>query len=105
MSGPQATGKSIAIELGRVVTRKVAPEEYPFYDELLAASKAPPRRAKDRSLGFGVESFVDSAVSVAIFEVCKSALRFIWLNARDPLGQLIKQMTADAANEMEKQFK
>jgi len=98
------SGDVLAKEFGRALTREVAAEELPFYDELLDAADRPPRKAKDHSLGFGVEAILASGVSAALFQIGKLALVFIWDNAKDSVGTFIKDLTAEGSNYVTKRF-
>lgn len=86
--------ETTAVEFGRGLTREVAPEELPFYDELVSASMKKTRAAKDRVLGFGLE--IDDAVSGALFYIGKIIMEFVWEHAKDSIGVLISKLSADA---------
>ena len=88
----------LGLEFGRALTADVAPEELPFYDELVSASRQPKRRRQDRSLGFGAEEVLVGAVSVFLSEVGKQIVTFIWQQAQAMAANLSK----DAAAELEK---
>jgi hypothetical protein len=86
----------LGLEFGRALTADVAPEELPFYDELIAAPQQPQKR-QDRSLGFGGEEALIGAVSVFLSVVGKTVISFIWQQVQAMAASLGK----DAATELE----
>ena len=77
-------------DLGRALTASVAPEEVPYFDEIVTASTRRGKARGDHELGFGVSADEVSTVSLAIFVSCKPVMEFLWDAARDAAGQLIK---------------
>lgn len=96
---------TLALELGRELTRAIAPEELEFFDELAFAGQKPASKGKDRVLGFGVHELATGAVSAAMFSIAKDALAFLWLNAKDETGALIKDLSAEAHKRVASAFK
>jgi len=83
----------LQFELGRALTSQVAPEEEPFYDEIVFASTKASTPAKDRTLGFGVSLGDIGVASGVLFALSKPILDFIWDNAKDAAGDFIKDET------------
>jgi hypothetical protein len=80
--------KELARDLGRELTRRVAAEELPYFDDL-AASASPHRRSKDRTLGFGVEDLGVSVLSAFLLQVAKELLAFLWEHGKDAAGKAV----------------
>jgi hypothetical protein len=83
-----AAHSDLEVQLGRTLTAQIAPDELPYFDEVVAAMAAPPAKRRDNPLGFGVGDI--GSVSAVLLVLCKPILDFIWENAKDSAGQLIK---------------
>lgn len=85
----------LGYEFGRALTADVAPEELPFYDELVSANQRPTRARQDRSLGFGAEEVLISAISIFLSEVGEKIALFIWQQVQIMAANLSKDAAAD----------
>jgi len=105
MTSPSSQAYSILeLQLGQALVATVAPEEIEFFDAIAAA---PQQRSKkrDHELGFGVPAGEDIAtISATLLVLCKPILNFIWDNAKDATGQLIKNITEQARQVLEKRL-
>ena len=84
--------------MGRSLTAEIAPQESPFYDELIQAYRNPKPARKDRSLAFGVSP--DSVIAIALLEIGKIVLQGIWSAAQPMLSGLLQ----DSASELRAQL-
>jgi hypothetical protein len=91
--------KELARDLGRELTRRVAAEELPYFDDL-AASASPHRRSKDRTLGFGVEDLGVSVLSAFLLQVAKELLAFLWEHGKDAAGKAVKKWGEEAFQDL-----
>jgi hypothetical protein len=97
--------EEIRLELGRALTAEVAPEELPFFDELITykRSKVPSRR--DHELGFGgAEQFLTGAASVFLFQISETVLAFIWEQAQTSFKEVAKSAVKDLEKTLEKKL-
>ncbi|MDA9414075.1 hypothetical protein XH81_04240 [Bradyrhizobium sp. CCBAU 25360] len=95
---------ALELQLGKALAATVAPEEIDFFDAIAAAPQQSGKR-RDHELGFGVPSGDDLAtISAALLVLCKPILNFIWANAKDATGQLIKSATEQARLALEKRL-
>jgi hypothetical protein len=100
MTAPSAQRYTkLEVALARAMVDKVAPEEAPYFDAIVAATAAPREKPGDQELGFGVPIDADT-VSAAILVLSGSVLKFILDTARDAAGQLFK----DAAEKIRLTF-
>lgn len=83
----------LELSLGRTLTETVAPDKSPFFDDIVAVSTAPVKKRGDHELGFGISADDVGTVSAVLLVLSKPILTFIWENARDVAGQLIKDAT------------
>jgi hypothetical protein len=96
---------TLEIKLARALTDAVAPQESPFFDDLLATARNPPSKKKDHTLGFGVSAGDLAAVALVLIDLAKPILLFIWENAKDATGALIKDATQSAKTIIEEKMR
>jgi hypothetical protein len=82
--------EDLELTLGRALAYKVVPEEAPFFDEFIAAAGASKVHRKDRTLGFGGSVEDIGATCLVLYTLSRPLLHFIWENAKDSAGHLIR---------------
>jgi hypothetical protein len=94
--------------LSRAITKEmvldIAPEESDFFEDILENDKKANRNA-DEYLGFGGDDTAMVFVTTIIFGCCKEVVAFIWENAKDSAGQLIKDSSKSAQEAIAKWIK
>jgi hypothetical protein len=90
----------LELDFAEALTASLAPEEVPYFKDLVVASDKPPKTRGDHELGFGVPAVDAGTVTAAMLVLCKPILEFIWDNAKDVAGQLVK----DASDQARLQF-
>ncbi len=93
----------LELQLGQALVATAAPEEMEYFDEIAAAPK-PSGKKRDHTLGFGLPAGEVGTISAAILVLCKPILAFIWDNACDAAGQLIKDASDQARTALEKRL-
>jgi hypothetical protein len=92
----------LELALGRALTEAISPEEAPYFDDIVAAESKPQRKRGDHELGFGVPTEALPTISAAILVLCKPILEFVWENALDAAGKVVKDATDAARSEFER---
>jgi hypothetical protein len=95
---------SLQTELGRALLTKVAPEEEPFYDDIVLAQNSKTKKSRDRTLGFGVSLGDIGIASGASYLLAKPILDFLWDKAKDAAGDLIKDEAQTATKALAHRF-
>jgi hypothetical protein len=103
-AAPIPISNPLEIKFARALTDAVAPEESPFFDDLLASIRNPPSKRKDHTLGFGVSAGDIAAVALVLIDLAKPILSFIWENAKDATGALIKDASEHAKTVIEEKM-
>jgi hypothetical protein len=93
---PIPNSDALEAGLARALTEAVAPQETPFFDDILAMTRKPRAKGKDHTLGFGVSAGDVAAITLVLIDLAKPILRFIWANAKDATGALIKDASQSA---------
>ncbi|UPK37901.1 hypothetical protein IVB18_11700 [Bradyrhizobium sp. 186] len=102
MANSSADYSVLELQLGQALVEAVAPEEMEFFDAIAAAPK-PSGKKRDHALGFGVPTGEDlGSISAALLVLCKPLLTFLWENAKDASGLLIKDLSEQARLALEK---
>jgi hypothetical protein len=102
MANSSADYSALELQLGQALVEAVAPEEMEFFDAIAAAPK-PSGKKRDHALGFGVPTGEDlGSISAALLVLCKPLLTFLWENAKDASGLLIKDLSEQARLALEK---
>jgi hypothetical protein len=84
---------STAIELGRALTGDVAPEELPFYDEMVAAELQPKAKKKDHTLAFGLDP-AGIGIGAIVFEVSTVIVSAMWTAFQPMLAGVAQDVSA-----------
>jgi len=103
-AAPASDAHALEIKLARALTDAVVPQESPFFDDLLAARQKPSSKGKDHDLGFGVSAGDVVAITFVLIDLSKPIFRFIWDNAKDATGALIKDASENAKTLIEKKM-
>jgi len=90
-------------DFGRVLTSTLAPQESPFYDELVDAYNKPHPTRKDRTLAFGVSP--DGALALVFFEIGKVVLEGVWSAVKPMLAGIAQDSTAELRIQLSKKLK
>jgi hypothetical protein len=94
----------LELGLGRALTEVVSPDEAPYFDDIIATATRAEQKRGDHELGFGIPTEDFATVSAAILFLCKPILEFVWQNARDAAGKLIKDATDEVRLEFERRL-
>lgn len=94
----------LELTLGRALTEALSPEEAPYFDDIVAVASKPKRKPGDHELGFGIPTEDLPTLSAALLVLCKPILEFIWENARDAAGKLVKDATDAVRSEFERRL-
>lgn len=94
----------LQLALGKALTETLSPEEAPYFDDIVAAASKPQKKRGDHELGFGVPTEVLPTISAAIVLLSKPILEFIWENARDAAGKVVKDATDAVRSEFERRL-
>jgi hypothetical protein len=100
VAGPS---RELEQSLGAALVASVAPEEAPYFDELTSAS-AKAAVQTDHELAFGVSVETVGIASMAMLTIAKLLLSFVWANAKDSAGTLIRDTAEDARKLFEKKL-
>ena len=91
---PIPNSDALEAGLARALTEAVAPQESPFFDDILALTRKPRAKGKDYTLGFGVSA--GDVAALVLIDLAKPIVRFVWENAKDATGALIKDASQNA---------
>lgn len=80
--------------LARSLVSSVAPEEAEYFDEIILQQQSS-RRHRDEELGSGLSIADIGVASMAVLTISKPLLNFIWENARDSAGELVRHASED----------
>ncbi|OBZ94330.1 hypothetical protein ADU59_16765 [Pararhizobium polonicum] len=89
----------LAREFGRYMTADIAPEESPFYDEIIDAYSTTPKAKKDRTLAFGT-SPGGVIMAIVLMDVGKIVVQSLWAIAQP----MLVGVAQDAAAELQAGF-
>jgi hypothetical protein len=101
---PVPDAHALEIKLARALTDAVVPQELPFFDDLVAVRGKPSSKGKDHSLGFGVSAGDVVAITFVLIDLSKPIFRFVWDNAKDATGALIKDASETAKTLIEQKM-
>jgi len=99
----QKSQEDIQHSLARTLVALVVPEEESLFDDLVKPSGPQRKKGRDHTLGFGVSAEQLAAAS-GLLAISKPILEFIWANAKDAAGDLIKDAAGEAKNILEKKM-
>jgi len=91
----------LRLDLARALAAEVAPEELPFFEELVKGGRAGATTRKDSELGFGGEAALVGVASVFLYQISETILAFIWEQAQALLGDVAKSAAKDLRKEIE----
>lgn len=100
----QEAYSDLELALGKALTETLSPEEAPYFDDIVGAPSKPQKKRGDHELGFGVPTEVLPTVSAAVLVLCKPILEFMWENARDAAGKVVKDATDAIRSEFERRL-
>jgi len=100
----QEAHSDLELALGRALTETLSPEEAPYFDNIVEAASKPQKKRGDHELGFGVPTDALPTISAAVLVLCKPILDFVWENARDAAGKLVKDATEAIRSEFERRL-
>jgi hypothetical protein len=100
----QEPHSDLELALGKALTETLSPEEAPYFDDIVASASKPQKKRGDHELGFGVPTEVLPTISAAVVVLCKPILEFMWENARDAAGKVVKDATDAVRSEFERRL-
>jgi hypothetical protein len=103
-AAPIPNSDALEASLARALTDAVAPQESPFFDDILAMTRNPRAKRKDHTLGFGVSAGDVAAITLVLIDLAKPIIRFVWDNAKDATGALIRDASQNAKTIIEQKM-